>query len=216
MNIGDAVWQKMLEQQDTALHDSMFHNSSFHVEWGFGEKNDYFATDAFGTWQVSVKPRNIELGVKDMRGQLPTRGVARYSLRPMAPVDTFCVHYTAAPPERTVLDIANYQVNVQTGDLFPEIAYHLFIEKDGTVIWCHDLNKRVWGSGQPGMNERAVHCCYSGNYTPTPEQLVGLAKARQFCQYSLLEGRRLVVQGHKDGYATACPGPTWPQWKDQI
>lgn len=216
MNVGDAVWQAMQQHHDTPIHDSHFHNSSFHVEWGFGEKNDYFGTDAFGSWQVSVKPKNTELGITDMRGKLPRRGAQVYPQRDLTKVDTFCVHYTGAPPERNVMGVAKYQTTTQTGDLFPEIAYHLFIEKSGEVVWCHDLNKRTWGSGQPGMNERAVHVCYSGNHSPNPEQLLGLHKARNFSQYSILQGKILEVKGHKDGYATQCPGPLWPQWKDQI
>lgn len=231
-NVGEGVLQKMLELNDKPSRDSSFQNSidqKSRSEWGHGITHDYRAVGTLVgtifTWEIHAyklpitnsPPAPEPSKFKDMRGLLPRRTVTGiYPLRDMSKVDTLCVHYTAAPAERTVVDIANYQTQVQTGDLFPEIAYHLFIEKDGTLIWCHDANKRVWGSGQLGMNERAIHICYSGNTAPNNAQIDGLIRGKQFAQYSMMAGKTLKIQGHKDGYATQCPGATWDTWKAKI
>lgn len=224
-NVGSGVLQRMQELGDSPTTDSKFLNSidgKSRSEWGYGVKYDYRAVGTLQSsgwqWEVNVYKLPLEqVNVKfiDMRGKLPKRGT--YPLRPIAAIDTLCVHYTAAPPERTVQDIATYQTTVQTGDLFPEIAYHLFVENNGMLVWCHNADKRVWGSGQQGMNERAIHICYSGNTAPNEAQIEALVRGKQFATYSMLEPtRQLTVVGHKDGYATQCPGATWDTWKARI
>lgn len=221
-NVSIEMRERMLQVGDTPVQDSVFLNwGPITTELGMGTHNYYYATNAPTTgWITFVRPvvgQVLPTKVVDMRGKLPTRaGATPYPQRPVALVTQAIIHYTAAPPERTVLDIANYQVTTTGSDLFPAIAYHLFVEKDGTVVWCHDFDKRTWGSGEPGANNIAVHICYSGNIKPNPAQLVGLRTARHFAEASPLLGRPLAVEGHSDGYATQCPGATWPTWKAAI
>lgn len=221
MNIGDSVWQAMLQNGDTALHDSMFHNSSFHVEWGFGTKNDYFATDAFGTWQVSVKPRvsNDVAQPIDKRGQLPVRvGATPYPKRPLAGIQLYVCHYTAGPSSQKVEQVAQYQVGANAQLPFPSIAYAFFVEKDGSLYWCQDLDRRTWGSDGiyqgKVVNDIGIHACYAGDLAPNPAQIAALHAGRVFCENIL--GHALTVRGHSDDGATQCPGPQLAQWRSQI
>lgn len=213
--VGPGIGERMAEMGDEAICDSVFVNlAGTTIEIAQGEKAKYLAHNFAGNWEFSVRPTATP-AVTDRRGQLPVRaGASGYPARPLAGVTTACIHYTAGPPERTVDNIARYQTTVQTGDLFPALAYHMFIEKSGEVIWCHDFDRRTWGSGQPGMNEKAVHICYSGNVAPNEAQLAGLKQARLFAESDL--GHALMVVGHKDGYATQCPGNTWSTWKAKI
>lgn len=151
----------------------------------------------------------------DIRGTLPTRpGYAPYPRRNINAVDSVDIHYTAGPYTSSTYDIAAYQTGPTAQLDFPEIAYHLMVEADGTVYWCHDLNKRTWHNGASGRNERAVGICFVGNGTPLEAQKVGIRQAIQWSQEHL--GRQLAVSGHKDTYPTACPGAAWPSWKSEI
>lgn len=158
----------------------------------------------------------------DMRGQLRTRpqsqwqqpGVYPYFYRDVSAVAGVTVHYTAGPPTQTVQDVANYQTGPGAQEDFPAIAYHLFVDGQGVAYLCHDFNVRVWGSGQPGANETQIHCCYAGDVEPNAAQLAAIKAAIGWADAELK--RALVVKGHKDGYATECPGPKWPAWRDAI
>jgi len=154
--------------------------------------------------------------VTDLRGALPTRSgtSGRYPLRDVRPVDLAVIHYTASSPSTTVRGTAGFQTGPDAQLDFPAIAYHLFVEASGAVYWCHDFDRRTWGSDGPGVNERGVHICYSGNRAPTAEQLGGIRTAIRFAQHQL--GRSLTVEGHKDRSSTSCPGPHWPSWRAAV
>ena len=155
------------------------------------------------------------VSVVDERGRLPTRlGAAPYPRRNIALVNGGRIHYTAGSTSSTTLAIAQYQTGPDAQEDFPAIAYHYLVEGNGSVHWCHDLDVRVWGSGAPGSNERDVHVCYTGDREPNGVQLKGIQNALRHAQSVL--GRSLMIGGHKDNYATSCPGPTWPQWKAAI
>lgn len=151
----------------------------------------------------------------DRRGTLPTRpGATPYPKRSLAAVNRFRVHYTAGVTLTTVDNVAAYQTGPGSHEAFPEIAYHLCVDGWGVVSWCHDFNVRVWGSAQPGSNERDIHCVYTGLFEPNGEQMPGIKHALAWAEQEM--GMTLELLGHKDGYATSCPGPTWPDWKDQL
>jgi N-acetylmuramoyl-L-alanine amidase len=158
--------------------------------------------------------------VIDERGRLPTRPMSwetagyPYRSRAIAGVTVARIHYTAGGVSSTTLDIAAYQVGPGSHERFPAIAYHYLIEGDGSVHWCHDLDKRVWGSGAAGSNEQDVHICYTGDREPNGPQLRGIQNAIRHAQNAL--GRSLTVAGHKDNYSTSCPGPMWPQWRAAV
>lgn len=224
-NVGIGVLAKMQELSDRPSTDSKFLNSpdqKSRSEYGYGIKYDYRAVGELkGTtwdWQVYAYklPTDAVLvsNIEDVRGQLPIRaGHAPYPVRTTY-IDMFTVHYTAGPPAQTVQQVAAYQVGPNSQLDFPAIAYHLFVEQTGKAYWCHALNVRTWGSGGAGINERAVHCCYSGNVEPNNMQIQGIKECLAFAEMTL--GRTLIVRGHKDDDATACPGAKWDTWKGKI
>lgn len=165
-------------------------------------------------------PSFPEPRVIDERGRLPTRvggwetASYPYRARIISRVDGARIHYTAGATSETTLGVAAYQTGHGAHEQFPAIAYHYLVEGDGSVHWCHNLDKRVWGSGQPGSNETDVHVCYTGNHQPNGLQLDGLKTALRHAQQTL--GRKLSVKAHRDGYSTACPGPTWELWRVSV
>lgn len=155
----------------------------------------------------------------DMRGQLPTRPGAYYYDRPLSGITGATVHYTASPATGTVESIAAYQVGPGAQENFPAIAYSLVVDGQGRVYLCHDLTTRCWHSGAVvgGIARNASHVgiVFIGNHSPTLPQVRGLAAAVCWAEREL--GRTLDVEGHRDPpYKTACPGPTWPAWKDTL
>ena len=88
------------------------------------------------------------------------------------------------------------------------------IDHVGDVHLLHDLDRRVWHSGAPGANDTKVGICYIGDQEPNELQMEGIKQAILHAQNEL--GRSLLIDGHKDKYPTACPGPTWPNWRDKI
>lgn len=224
-DIGTGIRQRMEELNDFPIRDSMFINTGkIKSEWGFGEKFDYLATNVSGEWVVKEQVANGGLEPTpatpvDMRGKLPTRaGAPGYPTRSMNNVQLYTVHYTAGPPTQTVQQVASYQVGPTSQLPFPAIAYHLFVDGGGVLYWCHNFDRRVWGSdgtyqGQ-AVNDIAIHACYAGNVQPNPKQLEGLRQGRLFA--NSVVGRQLTVRAHSDDGATQCPGPHWAQWKVQV
>lgn len=163
------------------------------------------------------------MSIVDVRDALSKRpyirpGARPYHKRPRDGVGGVTIHYTASRAATTVWSTALYQVSPQAQEAFPAIAYHLFIEAEGTVYLCHDLETRVWHSGAnvSGVARNLSHIgiCYAGDREPNAAQIAGLHEAIAWCEAQL--GRNLEVEGHKDAYATTCPGPTWPSWKDDV
>lgn len=157
----------------------------------------------------------------DLRGKLPTRpGVAPYTLRPLPGITGKTIHYTASTRRAgvaAVRAIAEYQVGPGAQEDFPGIAYSLIVDGAGDAYQCHDLNVRVWHSGARvnGISRNVSHVgiCYIGAGAPTPDQILGLARACVWADRQL--GRALSLEGHRDAnYPTSCPGgATWPGWR---
>lgn len=169
-------------------------------------------------------PRQVgvsEPPILDYRGRLPIRvGAKPYYSRELRGVVGATIHYTAGSPSASVEDVARYQVGPNAQEVFPAVAYHLVIPAAGYVCLCHDLSTRTWHSGAVvngvARNTSHVGICYIGAHEPSPAQLAGIRAALRWCEQQL--GRPFEsIEGHRDApYATACPGPTWPSWRNQI
>lgn len=152
----------------------------------------------------------------DYRGQLPANG--HYAERPIDRIIGATLHYTATPASLTVEQIAAGQLQRDAapgGPKFPAIAYTLVVPEDGSVALCHDLGVRTWHSDASGRNDRYVGIAYIGNHEPNPAQLAGLRSALRWVETQLGRGLQ-VIEGHKDGRGTACPGPMWPGWREAV
>ncbi len=148
----------------------------------------------------------------------------------MAAVKWIVHHHTHAGPGRpTVDDIADYQTGPDSHLPFPAIAYHLYIEADGTIIQCHDIEAVTWaqGTGSPGNllgvglnNWWAIAVCLSGEH-PAAEQVAAIVRVDSWIDGAL--ARHLPRVGHRDVSRsqaglplTECPGASWPEWADQL
>lgn len=141
-----------------------------------------------------------------------------YGRRSLDGLTGITLHYTAGSPNHSPAEIARIQMarvaDPSDGTKFPGLAYTYYVDGAGKAYLAWDLDVRVWHSAAPGYNTKRVSICYAGNHEPSGDQKVGIMECIEHVYHTL--GRELPVDGHKDGYATECPGPTWPTWKDDV
>jgi hypothetical protein len=156
----------------------------------------------------------------DLRGKLPTNHEAEYAKRSLADITGVTLHYTAMAPTVEVYAVASYQTSEaargQTGAgvPFPGLAYTLFVELNGKTTLAWDLDVATWHNSAYNRNTTNVGICYAGDVAPSEEQITAMAQSIGWLQKQL--GRQLGIDGHKDTYATECPGASWPAWKQKV
>jgi hypothetical protein len=155
---------------------------------------------------------------------LPIReGAEPYQTRELDSIAYIVIHHTQAGPGRpTVLQVAEWQTGPDAQASFPSIAYHRYVEANGTIKITQDLEVVTWHSGQKGdeaiagvsiKNWRGAAVCFSGD-EPTPAQIVSI---REEChRIDEAVGAILPRLGHKDLSSTECPGRTWDTWRLDI
>jgi hypothetical protein len=171
----------------------------------------------------------MQPGIVDLRGRLPVHNDPdpgyRYEARPLDAITGITLHYTAGPAEQTAAAIAAYLTSTAaaqqtgTGRPFPGMAYTILVTADGAANLCWDLDVRTWHSAARvnGLSRNLTNAgiCYTGNQSPNPAQVQGLARAIAWVCSRL--GRTLAIEGHRDApYATQCPGPEWPVWRTAV
>lgn len=94
-----------------------------------------------------------------------------------------------------------------TKENYSDIAYNLLVCRDGYVFEGRGKRKRTGANGNQELN-RAHYAVMallgdSGDTTPTPEMIEGIKDA---IAYLRTYGAGREIKGHRDGYATSCPG----------
>jgi hypothetical protein len=156
------------------------------------------------------------LEVVDLRTILPQHATERYGGRSIGGIEQIVIHHSATPDDRSAEAIARYHVD-NLG--WPGIAYHFLVHQDGRTEYCQPIEIVSYGVAK--RNDNTLHICLVGNFTDAPPGEPQIQAARKLVEnlcYAL--GRIYPVVGHTDiaveGYATACPGTTWPQWKHRL
>lgn len=120
-------------------------------------------------------------------------------LRDVDGIDTIVLHCTAMPGWN-VWDTARYHTgpNHISADGCPTISYAYFIEPDGLMYRCLDLEVRGWHAGP--WNDRAVGVCLAYEAGDEPPPSAQLEAAARLCAYLALElglpGERVL--GHRE------------------
>ncbi|WP_369387707.1 peptidoglycan-binding protein [Streptomyces sp. CG1] len=129
------------------------------------------------------------------------------------------IHYLGTPytfgPHSTC---AAYVRRIQAGhmdfDKWSDIGYSFVVCEHGVVFEGRGLQRRNSANGNVPLNEAHYAVCAlvgsSGSTTPTWDQLNGLRDAIEYCQKHGPAGPE--IKGHRDGYATDCPGPVLYAW----
>lgn len=117
------------------------------------------------------------------------------------------LHHSAGVDHPTLPDfdsIRNYHMKTRG---YRDIGYHWVVEKVGNVLVAKKGRpEKDDAAACPGMNTRAIHICCVGNFmveTPTPELYRFVAG---LCKDIATRWPIKYIGGHRDYYATACPG----------
>ena len=141
-----------------------------------------------------------------------------WNKRQLSEITHLFVHHSAGPLSSDfadVVSIADYHTRA-VGKNRPGICYAYVIGEDGHVWQTSSLEDVVFGQGStsyPGDENRwGLAVCLLGNFTngnqPTQAQIDSLDLLISATENLL--GKELLVWGHKDVAATACPGDWWP------
>ncbi|MER7953832.1 peptidoglycan recognition family protein [Streptomyces sp. NPDC096030] len=157
--------------------------------------------------------RRSEWGARDYR--LPS-GATLYSGERRRGVK---IHYLGTPySDRTHDKCAAYVRQLQAqhmdGNGWSDIGYSFVVCTHGYVYEGRGLRRRNSANGNTTLNDQDYAVCglvgSSGLTIPPPAQLNGLRDAVDYCRAQGPAGDWLG--GHRDGYATSCPGEPLHVW----
>ncbi|MFJ1706877.1 N-acetylmuramoyl-L-alanine amidase [Kitasatospora sp. NPDC088346] len=107
---------------------------------------------------------------------------------------------------------ASHMANASEGWI--DIAYSFVVCPHGSVFEGRGLGRKNGANGNSALNTGHYAVCAmvgtSGITSPTDAMLDGLVDAIEYCQAS--GGAGGEVRGHRDGYATDCPGDDLYGW----
>ncbi|MEU0181390.1 peptidoglycan-binding protein [Streptomyces sp. NPDC006207] len=134
------------------------------------------------------------------------------------------VHYLGAPYASRFHSLcddmvrsirAEHLANVKEN--YVDIAYTALVCEHGSVFEGRGTHRRTGANGSQALNEQDYAVCAllgsKGMTVPTDAMLNGLVDAIEWLRRSGDAG--LWVGGHRDGYATACPGDQLYAWVEQ-
>jgi hypothetical protein len=129
------------------------------------------------------------------------------------------VHYLGtAYSDRPHAQCAGYvrqlQASHMDGNGWSDIGYSFVVCSHGPVYEGRGLRRRNSANGGTSLNEEHYAVCAllgsSGLTQPPDAQLHGIRDAIEYCRTKGPAGSE--IKGHRDGYATACPGGPLYTW----
>lgn len=154
--------------------------------------------------------------IADISDRLARHSSKRYPERAQSQIDTIVIHHTALPPSVGAERIAT--VLVRDRDM-AGIAYHYFIDADGTIYQTQPLAKLTRHAFQ--FSDNGLGIAFAGDFThviPTDEQLKA---GGRLCAYLMreLNIKRDHIQGLSELVAHQSPGLQWlegQKWKERL
>lgn len=125
--------------------------------------------------------------------------------------------YADRPHDRCPAYVRQIQAQHMDGNGWSDIGYSFVVCTHGYVYEGRGLRRRNSANGGTSLNEQDYAVCLlvgsSGLTEPTVAQLHGTRDAIDYCRGSGPAGAWLG--GHRDGYATTCPGNAIYAWAKQ-
>ncbi|MEU2566639.1 N-acetylmuramoyl-L-alanine amidase [Streptomyces althioticus] len=122
--------------------------------------------------------------------------------------------YSDRPHEQCAAYVRQLQAQHMDGNGWSDIGYSFVVCTHGYVYEGRGLKRRNSANGNTTLNDQDYAVCLlvgsSGLTKPTSAQLNGARDAIEYCRKEGPAGTWLG--GHRDGYATACPGDTVYAW----
>lgn len=160
--------------------------------------------------------------IVDLRGQLATHTSRRFGRRSLEDIHGVVFHQALA--DHTVRGIARYHVSEEShlapGQGCPGICYTFFIDPDGTIYQCNDLEAITWSQGgsTPPLpmtrgNTNYLAVCFRGDFRgkghkggdPTDAQLAAGRALWAWLRDDLGLSEDSLF-GHHDFGKPSCPG----------
>lgn len=151
---------------------------------------------------------------------------SRYDLVYIASTQGVKIHYEGAYVAKSLADpdahgaCAGHMRDIQASHLanptedYSDIAYNAVVCPHGYVFEGRGLHRKTAANGNQPLNIKDYSVCAmvgsSGLVQPTAAQLDGLVDAIAWFRNSGAAG--IEVLGHRDGYATQCPGEPLYAW----
>lgn len=122
--------------------------------------------------------------------------------------------YSDRPHEQCAAYVRSLQASHMDGNGWSDIGYSFVVCTHGSVFEGRGLRRRNSANGSTSLNERHYAVCAlvgnSGHTRPTEAQLHGVRDAIEYCRAQGPAGSE--IRGHRDGYATDCPGGPLYAW----
>jgi N-acetylmuramoyl-L-alanine amidase len=123
------------------------------------------------------------------------------------------LHHSATPDGVTLKDFDAIKAeHLRRG--YRDIGYHWVIEKvNGVLTAIPGRPESIEGAHCPGRNYDGIGVCCVGNFeTEIPSEELYIFTAN-LCRGIMLRHPIKVIAGHRDYYATACPGKNFDMGK---
>ncbi|MGW4919566.1 N-acetylmuramoyl-L-alanine amidase [Streptomyces albidoflavus] len=125
--------------------------------------------------------------------------------------------YSDRPHDQCAAYVRQLQAQHMDGNGWSDIGYSFAVCTHGYVYEGRGLSRRNSANGNTALNEQDYAVLLmvgsSGLTKPTDAQLDGARDAIDYCRDK--GGAGTWLGGHRDGYATACPGDTVYAWVKQ-
>ncbi|MEL3944508.1 peptidoglycan-binding protein [Streptomyces sp. LNU-CPARS28] len=151
---------------------------------------------------------------------------SRYPLAYIGSTRGVKIHYEGSPVPASLAKAENHTQcagrvrAIQSSHLanrtenYSDVAYTAVVCPHGYVYEGRGAHKKTGANGTTSLNSQHYAVCAmvgsEGLTTPTDAQLAGLRDAVEWLRKS--GGAGSEIKGHRDGYATACPGPALYAW----
>ncbi|MDT0477412.1 peptidoglycan-binding protein [Streptomyces sp. DSM 41014] len=151
---------------------------------------------------------------------------SKYSLAYIASTQGVKIHYEGSYVAKSLGDsgahgsCAGHMRDIQASHLantkedYSDIAYNAVVCPHGFVFEGRGLHRKTGANGNQTLNVKDYAVCAmvgnSGLVQPTEAQLDGLVDAVQWLRNGGAAGNEVL--GHRDGYATQCPGDPLYAW----
>ncbi|MFC9891451.1 N-acetylmuramoyl-L-alanine amidase [Streptomyces pilosus] len=122
--------------------------------------------------------------------------------------------YSDRAHDKCAAYVRQLQAQHMDGNGWSDIGYSFLVCTHGYVYEGRGLKRRNSANGNTGLNDQDYAVCLlvgsSGLTKPTDDQLHGARDAIEYCRKEGPAGTWLG--GHRDGFATACPGDAVYAW----
>lgn len=142
-------------------------------------------------------------------------GSETYGKRALSDIAWVVWHHSAVAVDSSAQAIAEYHVGTLG---WPGIGYSWLIHWDGTIEYVGDMKTIRYQVA--GRNNETMGICIPGDWRNTDPPQAALEASRQLWRYLKTTMPWLELKAHREvalpGYATECPGSTWPRWRERI